>query len=73
MTELEYSYLLVDKNGVTSMFFPPFRNLFYLAPALRAGGVSQEWIDKNLNARIFLLLMQLTLNLYLVLKIFKRC
>ena len=29
----------------------PFRNLFYLAPALRAGGVSQEWIDRNLNAR----------------------
>jgi len=29
----------------------PGRNLFYLAPALRASGVSQEWIDRNLNAK----------------------
>ncbi len=29
----------------------PFRNLFYLAPALRGGGVSNEWIDRNLNAK----------------------
>jgi hypothetical protein len=29
----------------------PCRNLFYLSPTLRASGVSQEWIDKNLNAK----------------------
>jgi hypothetical protein len=31
--------------------YTPGRNLFYLAPALRASGVSQEWIDRNLNAK----------------------
>ena len=29
----------------------PCRNLFYLSPALRASGVSQEWIDRNLRAK----------------------
>ena len=29
----------------------PCRNLFYLAPALMGARVSDEWIDRNLNAR----------------------
>ena len=29
----------------------PYRNLFYLYPALRAAGVNQQWVDQYLNCR----------------------